>query len=151
MRVANKMNALTNASIVGLVVVVIMINSSLVMTATIVQAQPQLKGEVMNSKYLEIINHSSCFECAKPEADATYPDLVFDMITGIVKNKSPEEITIVDIFVMFYDKDNNLIEITSGGLSPVDPLPATQEAKFEVKYFKQPDYDHYVIAPSGTP
>ena len=56
-------------------------------------------GEVTNSKYLEIIEHT--YRVGESS----------DTITGTVKNISTEEVSSITIYLLLYDKANQLITI----------------------------------------
>ena len=68
-------------------------------------------GEVTNSKYLEIIEHR-------------YRVGEFsDTITGTVNNISTEEVSSITIYLLLYNKANQLITIETG-YADVTPLPS---------------------------
>jgi hypothetical protein len=96
-------------------------------------------GEVTNSKYLEIIEHR-------------YRVGEFsDTITGTVNNILTEEVSLITIYLLLYDKANQLITIESGS-ADVTPLPSQDTSPFTVNvYYQGDDFDHYVLLPGGTP
>jgi hypothetical protein len=96
-------------------------------------------GEVTNSKYLEIIEHR-------------YRVGEFsDTITGTVKNISTEEVSSITIYLLLYDKANQLITIETG-YADVTPLPSQDTSPFSINvYYQGNDMNHYVMLPGGTP
>jgi hypothetical protein len=96
-------------------------------------------GEVTNSKYLEIIDHR-------------YRVGEFsDTITGTVKNISTEEVSSITIYLLLYDKANQLITIETG-YADVTPLPSQDTSPFSINvYYQGNDMNHYVMLPGGTP
>ena len=96
-------------------------------------------GEVTNSKYLEIIDHR-------------YRVGEFsDTITGTVKNISTEEVSLITIYLLLYDKANQLITIETG-YADVTPLPSQDTSPFSINvYYQDNDMNHYVMLPGGTP
>ena len=96
-------------------------------------------GNVMNSKYLEIIEHR-------------YRQGEFsDTITGTVKNISTEAIPSISIYLLLYDVANELITVETG-YADVTPLPSQDTSPFSINvYYQGNDMDHYVMLPGGTP
>jgi hypothetical protein len=96
-------------------------------------------GEVTNSKYLEIIEHR-------------YRVGEFsDTITGTVNNISTEEVSSITIYLLLYDKANQLITIETG-YADVTPLPSQDTSPFSINvYYQGNDMNHYVMLPGGTP
>jgi hypothetical protein len=96
-------------------------------------------GEVTNSKYLEIIEHR-------------YRVGEFsDTITGTVNNISTEEVSSITIYLLLYDKANQLIIIETG-YADVTPLPSQDTSPFSINvYYQGNDMNHYVMLPGGTP
>jgi hypothetical protein len=96
-------------------------------------------GEVKNSKYLEIIEHR-------------YRVGEFsDTITGTVNNISTEEVSRITIYLLLYDKANQLITIETG-YADVTPLPSQDTSPFSINVYCQGnDMNHYVMLPGGIP
>ncbi len=96
-------------------------------------------GEVTNSKYLEIIEHR-------------YRVGEFsDTITGTVNNISTEEVSSITIYLLLYDKANQLITIETG-YADVTPLPSQDTSPFSINvYYQGNDMNHYVMLPGGRP
>ncbi|HEX5891419.1 MAG TPA: FxLYD domain-containing protein [Nitrososphaeraceae archaeon] len=110
--------------------------AALTVVATPAYAQT---GEVTNSKYLEIIEHR-------------YRVGEFsDTITGTVKNISTEEVSSITIYLLLYDKANQLITIETG-YADVTPLPSQDTSLFSINvYYHGNDMNHYVMLPGGRP
>jgi hypothetical protein len=119
----------------------ILFGISLVAALMVVVAAPAYAqtGEVTNSKYLEIIEHR-------------YRVGEFsDTITGTVNNISTEEVSSITIYLLLYDKANQLITIETG-YADVTPLPSQDTSPFSINvYYQGNDMNHYVILPGGTP
>lgn len=96
-------------------------------------------GEVTNSKYLEIIKHR-------------YRVGEFsDTTTGTVNNISTEEVSSITIYLLLYDKANQLITIETG-YAEVTPLLSQDTSPFSINvYYQGNDMNHYVMLPGGTP
>jgi len=117
-------------------------------------AYAQVAKEVMNSKYLEVIDHKYCSACKSIEFEGKNLGMV-DTVTGTIKNINAEEVLLDDIYALLYDKNNKLITVETGRLDPSYSLASGEQAKFEIEmlYSNDPiraDFDHYVIVPSGT-
>ncbi|HZB98981.1 MAG TPA: FxLYD domain-containing protein [Nitrososphaeraceae archaeon] len=97
-------------------------------------------GEVTNSKYLEIIEHR-------------YRVGEFsDTITGTVKNISTEEVSSITIYLLLYDKANQLITIETGYADVTPPLQSQDTSPFSINvYYQGNDMYHYVMLPGGIP
>jgi hypothetical protein len=119
----------------------ILFGISLVAALMVVVAAPAYAqtGEVTNSKYLEIIEHR-------------YRVGEFsDTITGTVNNISTEEVSSITIYLLLYDKANQLITIETG-YADVTPLPSQDTSPFSINvYYQGNDMNHYVMLPGGTP
>jgi hypothetical protein len=96
----------------------------LVAALTVVAASAYAQtGEVTNSKYLEIIKHR-------------YRVGEFsDTTTGTVKNISTEEVSSITIYLLLYDKANQLITIETG-YADVTPLPSQDTSPFSALLHK---------------
>lgn len=98
-------------------------------------------GKVMNSKYLEIIEHR-------------YRVGEFsDTITGTVKNISTKEVSSITIYLLLYDKANQLITIETGyaDVTP-PPLQSQDTSPFSINvYYQGNDMYHYVMLLGGRP
>ena len=70
-----------------------------------------VKGNVVNSKYVTITDHRYQHRN------------VSDVITGTVRNNSTQEIPVISVVAVLYDKDNNLIT-TGIGSADTSDLPA---------------------------
>jgi prophage DNA circulation protein len=112
----------------------------LVAALTVVAAPAYAQtGEVTNSKYLKIIEHRYCVGESS------------DTITGTVKNISTEEVSSITIYLLLYDKANQLITIETG-YADVTPLPSQDTSPFSINvYYQGNDMNHYVMLPGGTP
>jgi hypothetical protein len=99
------------------------------------------KGSVVNSKYLTITEHRY------------RPGDFSDIITGMIVNNSTQEVSGISVNAALYDKDNNLITMTSGGFADVSTLPPGDNSAFSVSLFglEAGNIDHYMLFPSGTP
>jgi hypothetical protein len=99
-------------------------------------------GNVVNSKYLSIIDH-------KYRSGQFY-----HTITGIVKNNSTQEISAIGVYAALYDKDNKLITMESG-LASISPLRAGNNSPFTINISPfssgRDNIDHYTIFSGGTP
>jgi hypothetical protein len=96
-------------------------------------------GEVTNSKYLEIIKHIYCV------------GEFSDTITGTVKNISSEEVSSITIYLLLYDKANQLITIETG-YADVTPLQSQDTSPFSINvYYQVNDMNHYIMLPGGIP
>jgi hypothetical protein len=119
----------------------ILFGISLVAALMVVVAAPAYAqtGEVTNSKYLEIIEHR-------------YRVGEFsDTITGTVNNISTEEVSSITIYLLLYDKANQLITIETG-YADITPLPSQDTSPFSINvYYQGNDMNHYVMLPGGTP
>jgi prophage DNA circulation protein len=110
--------------------------AALMVVATPAYAQT---GEVTNSKYLEIMEHKYCVGESS------------DTITGTVKNISTEEASSITIYLLLYDKANQLITIETG-YADVTPLPSQDTSPFSINvYYQGNDMYHYVMLPGGIP
>ena len=96
-------------------------------------------GEVTNSKYLEIIEHR-------------YRVGEFsDTITGTVKNISTEEVSSITIYLLLYDKANQLITIETG-YAYITSLQSQDTSPFSINvYYQGNDINHYVMLLGGIP
>jgi hypothetical protein len=119
----------------------ILFGISLVAALMVVVAAPAYAqtGEVTNSKYLEIIEHR-------------YRVGEFsDTITDTVNNISTEEVSSITIYLLLYDKANQLITIETG-YADITPLPSQDTSPFSINvYYQGNDMNHYVMLPGGTP
>lgn len=97
-------------------------------------------GEVTNSKYLEIIEHR-------------YRVGEFsDTIAGTVKNISTEEVSSITIYLLLYDKANQLITIETGYADVTPPLQSQDTSLFSINvYYQGNDMNHYVMLLGGIP
>lgn len=96
-------------------------------------------GEVTNSKYLEIIEHR--YRVGESS----------DTITGTVKNISTEEVSSITIYLLLYDKANQLITIETR-YADITPLPSQDTSPFSINvYYQGNDMYHYVMLPGGIP
>jgi hypothetical protein len=118
----------------------ILFGISLVAALMVVAASAYAQtGEVTNSKYLEIIEHR--YRVGESS----------DTITGTVKNISTEEVSSITIYLLLYDKANQLITIETG-YADVTPLPSQDTSPFSINvYYQGNDMNHYVMLPGGTP
>jgi hypothetical protein len=118
----------------------ILFGISLVAALMVVAASAYAQtGEVTNSKYLEIIEHR--YRVGESS----------DTITGTVKNISTEEVSSITIYLLLYDKANQLITIETG-YADVTPLQSQDTSPFSINvYYQGNDINHYVMLPDGTP
>jgi hypothetical protein len=95
--------------------------------------------EVTNTKYLETMEHR-------------YRVGEFsDTITGTVKNISSEEVSSITIYLLLYDKANQLITIETG-YADITPLLSQDTSPFSINvYYQGNDMNHYVMLPGGIP
>jgi hypothetical protein len=99
----------------------------------------QIKGNVVNSKYVTITDHSY-----------QHGD-VSDVITGIVRNNSTREIPMISIVAVLYDKDNNLIT-TGIGSADAQDLPQGDNSTFSIDFVLRDNVVYsYTIFPGGVP
>jgi hypothetical protein len=112
----------------------------LVAALTVVAAPAYAQtGEVTNSKYLEIIEHRY------------HVGEFSDTITGTVKNISTEEVSSIIIYLLLYDKANQLITIETR-YADITPLPSQDTSPFSINvYYQGNDMYHYVILAGGIP
>ena len=76
---------------------------------------------------------------------------VFDVITGIVRNNSTQEIPIISVIALLYDKDNNLIT-TGIGSADASDLPGVGNSTFSIHFvLKENEINHYTLFPGGIP
>ena len=78
-------------------------------------------GNVVNSKYLSIIDH-------KYRSGQFY-----HTITGTIMNNSTQGISSIGVYAALYDKDNKLITMESGSVS-ISPLRADDSSPFYNKH-----------------
>jgi hypothetical protein len=97
-----------------------------------------IKGNIVNSKYLTITDHR--FRNGQ----------FSDTITGTVANNSTQEISFATVYASLYDSDNRLITIESGSVS-VPQLPPGDNSPFDVSIIGVKGIDHYTLSPAGTP
>jgi prophage DNA circulation protein len=112
----------------------------LVAALTVVAAPAYAQtGEVTNSKYLEIIEHR--YRVGESS----------DTITGTVKNIPSEEVSSITIYLLLYDKANQLITIETG-YADVTPLQSQDTSPFSINvYYQGNDMNHYIMLPGGIP
>jgi hypothetical protein len=79
-------------------------------------------GKVTNRKYLQIIEHRY------------RPGEFSDTITGTVKNISTEAIPSISIYLLLYDKANQLITFETG-YADMTPLPSQDTSPFSINVF----------------
>jgi hypothetical protein len=94
-------------------------------------------GNVNNSKYLEITNHSYT---AEP---------LFTIVNGTVLNTSNSTINSATIHIEYYDDNNSLITISSSTADfPI--LDTGDNSTFEVRsQLGEEVIDHYIAKPGG--
>jgi hypothetical protein len=99
-----------------------------------------VKGSVVNSKYVTITDHRYQHED------------ISDVITGTVINNSTQEIPVISVIAVLYDKDNNLIT-TGIGSADVSDLPGGDNSSFSINLFDVGEdvVNHYTLFPGGTP
>jgi hypothetical protein len=98
-----------------------------------------VKGNVVNSKYVIITDHRY-----------QHGD-ISDVITGTVRNISPQEIPTIYVTAVLYDKDNNLIT-THTGLADASDLPEGDNSTFSVHFVLRENVaNHYTLFPGGIP
>ena len=120
----------------ALVTVVIAI--SLVHVASAQQNQ-EPKSQITNSKYLTIKN-------LKFRAES-----FSNSITGTIVNNSTQQVSLVNVYALLYDKDNLLITVESG-IADVSTLKPGEDSAFKISLFGlgSETVDHYTILPGGT-
>ena len=95
--------------------------------------------EVTNSKYLETIEHR--YRVGESS----------DTITSTVKNISSKELSSITIYLLLYDKANQLITIETG-YADVTPLQSQDTSPFSINvYYQGNDMNNYVMLPGGIP
>jgi hypothetical protein len=98
-----------------------------------------VKGNVVNSKYVTITDHRY------QRGD------ISDAITGTVRNNSTQEIPVISVIALLYDKDNNLITIGIGSADASD-LPRGGNSAFSIHFvLKESEVNHYTLFPGGIP
>ena len=99
-----------------------------------------VKGNVVNSKYVTIIDHRYQHRNAS------------DIITGTVRNNSTQQIPVIYVIAVLYDKDNNLIT-TGIGSADASDLPAGGNSEFSIYLFglRENVVNSYTLFPGGTP
>jgi hypothetical protein len=99
-----------------------------------------VKGNIVNSKYITITDHRY-----------QHGDLS-DVITGTVINNSTQEIPVISVIVALYDKGDKLIT-TGIGSADVSDLPGGDNSPFSIHLFglEEDMVDHYTLFPGGTP
>jgi hypothetical protein len=105
----------------------------------------QINGNVVNSIYLTITNHSL----------SEYSDFEFE-INGTIFNNSTQEIEFPTIVAALYNANNQLITMESGDETYVekDVLQPGDNSTFNITIFGSEDeeeVDHYTLYPIGTP
>jgi hypothetical protein len=112
--------------------------SEFILTQSIDGAE-NVKGNVVNSKYVIITDHRY-----------QHGD-ISDVITGTVRNISPQEIPTIYVTAVLYDKDNNLIT-THTGLADASDLPEGGNSTFSVHFVLRENVaNHYTLFPGGIP
>jgi hypothetical protein len=112
--------------------------SEFILTQSIDGAE-NVKGNVVNSKYVIITDHRY-----------QHGD-ISDVITGTVRNISPQEIPTIYVTAVLYDKDNNLIT-THTGLADASDLPEGDNSTFSVHFVLRENVaNHYTLFPGGIP
>jgi len=101
-------------------------------------ALSDIKGNIVNSKYLTITDHR--FRNGQ----------FSDTITGTVSNNSTQEISFATVYVSLFDSANRLITIESGSVS-VPQLPPGDNSPFDVSIIGVKGIDHYTLSPAGIP
>jgi hypothetical protein len=99
-----------------------------------------IKGNVVNSKYVTITDHRY------------QPGDISDVITGTVRNNSTQEIPVIYVIVALYDKDDKLVT-TGIGSADISDLPGGEDSPFSIHLFGLGEdvVDHYTLFPGGTP
>ena len=98
-----------------------------------------VKGTVVNSKYVTIADHR--YQHGETS----------DVITGTVRNNSTQEIPMISIIAVLYDKDNNLITTGFGSANTQD-LPVGDNSTFSINFvLKGNVVDRYILFPGGIP
>lgn len=99
-----------------------------------------VKGNVVNSKYVTIVDHM--YQHGGPS----------EVITGIVINNSTQEIPVISVIAALYDKDDKLIT-TGIGSADASDLPGGDNSAFSIQLFGLGEdvVDHYTLFPGGTP
>jgi hypothetical protein len=99
----------------------------------------KIKGNVVNSKYVTITDHRY-----------QHGD-VSDVITGIVRNNSTQEIPMISVIAVLYDKDNNLIT-TGIGSADAQDLPEGDNSTFSIHFVLRDNAVYsYTLFPGGIP
>lgn len=119
------------------------------------QEQQTIKGEVMNSKYLQVLEHKYCFACKSVELQGEVIGMR-DTITGTIKNVHSEEVSLDGIFAIFYGKDGKIIDIEEGTLYPSYAIVPAEESTYEIEGLYEDatvraDFVRYVVVPLGAP
>jgi hypothetical protein len=99
-----------------------------------------VRGNVVNSKYVAITDHR-------------YQHGNFsDVITGTLINNSTQEIPVISVVAALYDKDDKLIT-TGISSADVSDLPGGDNSAFSIPLFGLGEdvVDHYTLFPGGTP
>jgi hypothetical protein len=99
-----------------------------------------VKGYVVNSKYITITDHRY------QHGDH------FDVITGAVINNSTQEIPVIYVTAALYDKDDKLIT-TGTGSADASNLASGDISAFSINLFGLGEdvVDHYTLFPGGKP
>jgi hypothetical protein len=106
-------------------------------TTTVSTATVQPTGNVTNTKYLEVTNHSFS------------KDLLFTIVNGTVINNSSNTISSVEIDVQFYDDNGELITSKSGKVRSVILGPG-ENSSFNVRSDLGDETVHnYNVMPGG--
>jgi hypothetical protein len=98
-----------------------------------------VKGNVVNSKYVTITDHR--YQHGNTS----------DIITGTVRNNSTQEIPMISVIAVLYDRDNNLITTEIGSADGQD-IPGGVSSEFSIYLFglRENVIGHYILFPGGT-
>ena len=96
-----------------------------------------IRGNVVNSKYLSITNHRY------RQGEFT------DTITGTIVNNSTHEISVPSVYVALYDSNNTFITMQPGLVS-ISSLKAGDDSPFTINIGVK-GVDHYTLFPAGAP
>ena len=99
----------------------------------------EVTGDAVNSKYVTIADHR--YQHGETS----------DVITGTVRNNSTQEIPMISIIAVLYDKDNNLITTGFGSANTQD-LPVGDNSTFSINFvLKGNVVDRYILFPGRIP
>jgi hypothetical protein len=130
---------LLNQVVLGIIFTQSIVSSQFVL-AQLDDKAGDVKGYVVNSKYITIKDHR--YQHGDP----------FDVITGTVINNSTQEIPVIYVIAALYDKNDNLITTDIGSADASD-LPSGHNSTFSINLFglRGDVVYHYTLLLGGTP